>query len=370
MTQRYTETTRRSISWLRRTNEDGRLEMTPPYQRGPVWSEQQKSALIETVLLEYPIPEIYMQDVVTEDGGERHIVVDGQQRIRAVLEFISDEFAISHTGSRWEGLSFSELRGEDRIKIYEYSFVTRLLPTIPEEQIRAIFQRINRNTVSLNSQELRHATYWGEFIKLMESLSDLEFWSNINIFSANDRRRMLDTEFVSELTVAYLNGLQNKKGKLEDFYQMYEVDFDKTENVRSCFFSVLGEIEGALPEIRKTRFRKKSDFYTLFLVLAAVKKLFPLTEERRKSLGDTLREFGDNVDKYLNNNEAISDDNVAEYARYVERAASDLGSRRARARALGDVLKNVLPELHAPAHEMLAEPPVEMQQPTVSNHQT
>jgi uncharacterized protein with ParB-like and HNH nuclease domain len=209
MTQRYTETTRRSISWIRRTNDDGRLEMTPPYQRGPVWSEQQKSALIETVLLEYPIPEIYMQDVVSSDGSERHVIVDGQQRIRAVLEYIAGDYAISERGSRWEGMAFSELSDGDRLKIYEYSFVTRLLPTMPDEQIRAIFQRINRNTVSLNSQELRHATYWGEFITLMEELSDLEFWSSINIFSANDRRRMLDTEFVSELAVAYLNGLQN-----------------------------------------------------------------------------------------------------------------------------------------------------------------
>jgi hypothetical protein len=335
--------------------------MTPPYQRGPVWSAQQKSALIETILLEYPIPEIYMQDIVNANGSERHVLVDGQQRIRAVLEFISDEYAISEIGSRWEGLYFSELREEDRIKIYEYSFVTRILPTIPEEQIRSIFQRINRNTVSLNSQELRHATYWGDFIKLMESLSDLEYWSTINIFSANDRRRMLDTEFVSELAVAYLNGLQNKKGKLEDFYQIYEVNFDKTESVRSCFFSVLGEIEGALPDIRKTRFRKKSDFYTLFLVLAAVKRALPLAAERRTALGDRLRDFGENVDKHLYDDGEEVDANVAEYARYVERAASDLGSRRGRARALAGALRDVLPELHAPAHEMLAEPPDEVQ---------
>lgn len=361
MTQRYTETTRRSISWLRRTNDDGRLEMSPPYQRGPVWSAQQKSSLIETILLEYPIPEIYMQDVVTADGSERHVVVDGQQRIRAVLEFISDEYDISVKGSRWEGLSFSELRNEDRLKIFEYSFVTRILPTISDEQIRAIFQRINRNTVSLNSQELRHATYWGEFIKLMESLSDLEFWSSANVFSANDRRRMMDTEFVSELTVAYLNGLQNKKGKLEDFYQIYEVEFDKTENVRSTFFSVLGEIEGVIPEIRKTRFRKKSDFYTLFLVLASVKKIFPLTAERRLAVGDVLRRFGDEVDDYLADGQGSYDGNVVEYARNVEKAASDLGSRRARSRALAFALSNALPELHAPAREMLAEPPDTMQ---------
>ncbi|MEQ1769866.1 MAG: DUF262 domain-containing protein [Devosia sp.] len=359
MSQRYTETTSRSIAWIRRTNEDGRLEMVPPYQRGPVWSYQQKSALIETVLLEYPIPEIYMQDIVEADGSERHVVVDGQQRIRAVLEFIEGEFPITEKGSRWEGVSFSELGDPDRLKIFEYSFVTRLLPTMPEEQIRGIFQRINRNTVSLNSQELRHATYWGEFIKLMEELSDLEFWSNIDIFSPNDRRRMLDTEFVSELTVAYLNGLQNKKNKLEDFYQIYEREFDKTENVRTTFFTVLGEISGALPEIRRTRFRKKSDFYTLFLVLASVRNVLPLTAESREALGARVTRFASEVDEYLEGVQKAFDQNVAVYARNVDRAASDLGSRRARASALNEALGEIIPELRQPANEMLAEPPVE-----------
>lgn len=261
---KYTDTTHRSIAWLKKADSEFILEISPPFQRNPVWSNKQRSALIETILLEYPIPEIYMQDIVDEGGGEKHIVVDGQQRIRAVLDYISGDFAVEEENSRWRDLYFDDLSGDDKKKIYEYKFLVRILPSMPDEQIRSIFQRINRNTVVLNAQELRNATYWGDFIKLMKELSDSEFWTEFGIFSANDRRRMLDIEFVSELSVAYLNGLQNKKTKLEDYYQIYEKDFDDENDVRVLFHVILGEISQILPVLRLLRFRKKSDFYSLF----------------------------------------------------------------------------------------------------------
>ena len=68
------------------------------------------------------------------------------------------------------GFSRGDLSPDDRKKVFEYNFIVRLLPEMPDEELRAIFQRINRNTVTLNLQELRHATYWGPFIKLMEEV--------------------------------------------------------------------------------------------------------------------------------------------------------------------------------------------------------
>ena len=185
---------------------------------------------------------------------------------------------------------------QDRKKIFEYSFVVRLLPEMPDDEVRTIFQRLNRNTTTLNTQELRHATYWGPFIKLMEEISDFEFWSDAGIFSANDRRRMLDVEFISELAVAVLNGIQNKKKHLEEFYQQYETNFEDAEMVRTLFLNVLGEIGQILPNIAKTRWRKKSDFYTLFVTLAQYASSFPLAAERRDIASRGLLDLGTTVD--------------------------------------------------------------------------
>lgn len=343
--QKYLNTTHRSIAWFKKAFDAGDLVIKPPFQRNPVWSPRQQGSLMDTVLLEYPIPEIYMLDLTDSEGGQKHLLVDGQQRIRTVLGFISGDFEIEDENSRWAELSFEDLGPDDRKKIYEYSFVVRLLPDIPDEEVRNIFQRLNRNTTTLNAQELRHSTYWGPFIKLMEEISDFDFWSEAGIFSANDRRRMLDVEFVSELTVAVLNGIQNKKKMLEEFYQQYETKFEDSEKIRNIFVRVLGELEQILSNISKTRWRKKSDFYTLFVTLAQFVDKLPLSSERRLLAHAELCSFGEAVDT------AIRFDNVepqplrqrvADYVNSVERAASDLGSRKERERVLKEILANAL----------------------------
>lgn len=339
---KFTETTNRSVAWLKKANESGQLEMSPPFQRNPVWSERQKGSLIETMLLEYPIPEIYMQDITNHNGEEKHIVVDGQQRIRAVLEYIAGDYAINDESSRWNSFYFEDLSEDDRRKIYEYKFVTRILPHMPEEQIRSIFQRINKNTVVLNAQELRHATYWGPFIKLMEELADLGYWSHFGVFSPNDRRRMLDAEYISEIAVAYLNGPQNKKTKLEDYYQLYENEFEDYEKVKNLFVTVLGEIAQSIPDIYNTRFRKKSDFYTLFLVLAQYENRLPLPSEKRDRLYRFLRTFGDVIDFHLSRFITSDLDFVLDYAKNVDRAASDIGARRSRHTALSFIVRQAI----------------------------
>jgi hypothetical protein len=342
--QRYLNTTHRSVVWFKKAFEAGDLIVKPPFQRNPVWSKRQQSALIDTILLEYPIPELYMQDVTESNGEQKHILVDGQQRIRAVLDFLSGEFELEEESPRWGNMSFEDLSGDDKKKVYEYNFVVRLLPDISEEEVRAIFQRLNKNTMTLTTQELRHATYWGPFIKLMEEISDHEFWNDSGLFSANDRRRMADAEFISELTVAYLNGIQNKKKKLEEYYQQYEETFDQSEAVHTVFVKVLGELEQILPGFSKTRWRKKSDFYSLFLCFAAHVADLPLSAEKRLSARRALLEFGSAVDQVIR--EELPDGSVAQrivvdYVKNVERAASDLATRAERDRILREILEPV-----------------------------
>ncbi|MBK6974314.1 MAG: DUF262 domain-containing protein [Sterolibacteriaceae bacterium] len=343
--QRYLNTTQRTVVWFKKTYEAGDVVIKAPFQRNPVWSDRQKSALIDTILLEYPIPELYMQELTDASGDQKHVVVDGQQRIRAVLSFLAGEYELDDESPHWAGLSFDDLSPDDRKKVFEYNFIVRLLPEMPDEELRAIFQRINRNTVTLNLQELRHATYWGPFIKLMEELADLEFWSNAGLFSANDRRRMLDVEYVSELSVAVLNGLQNKKRNLEEFYQQYETNFEEAQHLRGIFVKVVGEIEQLLPDLAKTRWRKKSDFYTLFLKLARHAAALPLAAEARKSTSEVLLEIASTVDAVISEevDTSSADADIQAYVKNVERAASDLGSRKAREVALDNKLLSVFP---------------------------
>jgi Protein of unknown function DUF262 len=365
----YLETTHRNVIWFKRAAESDELQMAPPFQRNPVWTERQKSYLIDTILRGYPIPEIYMQDLVQPNAMQKHIVVDGQQRIRACLEFLEGRFELDPKQSPdFADLTFDELRDDEKQKIYEYRFVIRLMPRTPDPILRDIFQRLNRNNVALNAQELRQATYWGPFIQCMNRLSDQEYWSSAGIFTPNDIRRMMDIEFISELAVAVMHGLQNKKQSLDKWYTAYEKEFEQQAYVEMVFAKVFGELGQLLPNLLRTRWRKKSDFYSLFLVVAAHEKSLPLASDLRELASEKLNTFQELVTDFIRqtaprstaetddtdfdaNNAAAGEPpstaisqyptEVIQYAAAIQRASSDLANRRIRARQLESVLAEI-----------------------------
>src|SRR5258708_21843358 len=80
-----------SISWFQEHYKAIRLELRPPFQRKPMWTNKQRSFLIEAILLDVPIPEVYVQVTQGDDGTEQYGVVDGQQRLRTILQFVGIE---------------------------------------------------------------------------------------------------------------------------------------------------------------------------------------------------------------------------------------------------------------------------------------
>ena len=340
----YLNTTLRNVLWFKAAHEREELDMKPPFQRNPVWVTRQKSFLIDTILTGFPIPELYMLEVVTGEGQSKHIVVDGQQRIRAILEFMAGEFAIDPKDSpTWADMSFDDLSEQDKKKIYTYNFVVRMLPELDDIQIRAIFQRLNRNVLALNKQELRQATYWGAFLNLMNEISDRPTWQLLRVFTQTDVRRMRDVEYISELTIAALNGHQNKKDRLDDYYQLYEEEFEDTSTVEELFTLVLMELTKTLPDITKTRWKKKTDFYTLFLVFAAHKDSLPFNKAKRKTAHRILHSFGADLDNYVKataGKEEEFSENVRTYGAGI-RASTDLGSRKRRFEGLEKELNDI-----------------------------
>ncbi|HBZ34846.1 MAG TPA: hypothetical protein DEO33_00220 [Rikenellaceae bacterium] len=336
--------TLRNVAWFKNTHLAGELDIKPPFQRNPVWVERQKSYLLDSILHRYPIPEIYMQETVSESGETKYTIVDGQQRIRSVLEFLEGKFPINAQDSpQWADMRFDDLKGEEKKRIYEYNFVVRLLPDIDDEEIRTIFQRLNKNTVALNKQELRQATYWGSFIALMNKLSDKEYWSEIDVFSPNDVRRMLDVEYISEIAIAALHGPQNKKQNLDKFYEIYEDDFDQKDELERQFDTSALELIQILPNIGKTRWSKKTDFYTLFLILIEHNGQLPLAKDRRDIAQNILLEFGNEVDQFVRAEQKEQSKfsvDVKEYASGI-RASTDLASRKRRQSTLEHVLSSI-----------------------------
>lgn len=339
---KFLNTTNRTVVWFKKTNENGELQMKPPFQRNPVWTHPQKSYLIDSVLNGFPVPEIYMQEFVDETGNERHIIIDGQQRIRACLEFVEGRFEIKVEESpSWGGMKFDDLSPEDKRKVFGYTFIVRLLPEMSDEDIRGIFQRLNKNVVALNAQELRQATYWGPFIRTMQEIANYGYWSTTGIFTPLNIRRMMDIEFISEVSIALLHGHQNKKESLDQYYLAYEEEFESREELIAKFQKVIFELEQLYPDIKNTRWRKKSDFYSLFVLLASKSELLPLSTEGRAKARQLLDSFAEKVNLAVTGNENL--DLTEDERNYVKsiRASSDIGNRKRRHEAIEHLLANV-----------------------------
>ena len=277
MTSRITSTVHwnsspHPISDIRDWSEAGRLELRPDFQRREVWSAPARIMLMDTILRDVPMPKIFLANSIKE-GKTYRVVIDGQQRLSAILAFLRDEFSLEDpfTGEE-EGKRFSELDQEtqDRFISYQIDFNEARNPS--EDEVREVYARVNKYTMPLTKQELRRADFPGDFLTVSEELAINDYFDRVSLFSAANRRRYADVEYVSELLAGMIDGIQDKKGTLDNFYIKFS-KWEKSEKKKIVerFSQTLREIElifrNFQPSISETRFRQKADFYTLFLVV-------------------------------------------------------------------------------------------------------
>jgi len=145
------------------------LILRPKFQRAEVWNNKLKSRLVESVLLNLPVPPVF----VAEDDDSTKVVVDGQQRLQAIDDFYHGRFDLSDLEIYTELNGKKLLDLEPRLQRRFKQRVLRML-TIPyseELDVRfLIFERLNTNTVPLNDQEIRNATLGGPLNDLLARL--------------------------------------------------------------------------------------------------------------------------------------------------------------------------------------------------------
>lgn len=346
------------ISWFREHYLNGGLSIKPPFQRRPVWTPRQKCYLIETILLEFPIPEIYVQRSVTAEGVEAFAIVDGQQRIRSVLQFIgseSDEEEREFNGfvldrlestSSWSGLSFADMSDEQKKAFYSYLFTVRYLDTESDEDTKDVFRRLNKYLTPLKPQELRNATYSGPFAKLAEKLADDEYWAENRIITPASIRRQGDVEFVSELMIGTLHGPQGGAASIIDhYYAMYEDYDDEFPDQRAlvaAFGRTLDMIRDVLPNLKIFRWGNKTDFYTMFVAFAHLFHKEKPKRREKSGLRQALAGFAAEIDEKRRNENARVSEEAASYVRNVRGGANEKARRAARHEAFSAVVRREL----------------------------
>ncbi|BDF68157.1 hypothetical protein CE91St43_21290 [Oscillospiraceae bacterium] len=308
------------ISDVRDWNDSYRLELRPDFQRNEVWSNAAQIMLIDTIIKGIPIPKVYIKSII-RDGNTYRVVIDGQQRLTAILKFVKNKLALKkpYIGEH-QDKKFSELPPEVQNQILRYKIDINEIFNPTDEEIRDLYSRVNKYTVQLNKQELRRADFPGDFIHLAEELSENKFFEKAKIFSVKQRRRMLDVEYIEELLTIILKGIQDKKDYLDAVCEEY-MQLDNQADIVDIFTGIIDDIalifDAEEFPMKDTRFKQKSDFYSLFACIFELRKEAVLNCENLERTREILREMCDNIGPQ-------SDDDL--YREYATRCLSDANS--------------------------------------------
>jgi hypothetical protein len=222
------------------------LVVNNEYQRSDkVWPAPARAFLIETMILGYPMPKLYLYQVTDiRNRTTRKEIVDGQQRSKAIFDFYAGNLRLTRT------LETEELRGKtygDLDEAQQGAFLNYPLPAdlfigATPEEIREIFRRMNSYTVPLNPEEKRHAIYQGAFKWFVYRVSREyeQALLRLGVLSSKAIVRMADAKLITEVSHALIFGIRTTNAKsLDDLYRQRDREFPEEEDISQRFTAAL-----------------------------------------------------------------------------------------------------------------------------------
>jgi len=197
----FTEKSDPPINSLYEHYKSGDLILDPIFQRRQVWDDARASRLIESVLLEVPLPVFYLAE--SRDGSQE--VIDGQQRLSAFFRFLDNEYPLRALQAipQLKGVRFRDLEKLLQRQIKDYPVRTVTFKRESDENLRfEIFERLNTGAVPLNAQELRNCVYRGSYNNLLIGLSQDREYMRLMGLTAPEKR-MKDVEYVLRFAAFY-----------------------------------------------------------------------------------------------------------------------------------------------------------------------
>ena len=268
------------LSWQK----TGTLELSPSFQRRPVWTKPQKSYLVDTIYRGLPVPIIFLRERTdVETLSTIREVVDGQQRLRTVISFISpeslnnlterDEFVVQKKhNSDIANFSFAKFSSAMKKRLLSYQFSVHVLPSdTSDADVLSIFARMNSTGSKLNDQELRNAEFFGVFknASYETAYSQLERWRKWGVFSEQDIARMREVEMTSIIFIYLIDGLfEQTQRNIDKYYKKFDEEFPEKEAVLKRFHRITQTLEDQFGEsLATSNFSNRAQFFQLVVLI-------------------------------------------------------------------------------------------------------
>lgn len=232
------------------------IVLAPSYQRNYTWADNdvdnKRSRLIESLLLNIPIPVIYFAEMQTL----QYEVIDGQQRLKTFFDFMENKFALEQLEIKKDlnGKKYQELSQSDQDIIRKRSVRAIVILNESDEQIKyEVFERLNLGSVQLTKQEIRNATLRGPFNDLLRELASTPLFRERLIFSLKkDQNNMAYEEMVLRF-FAYHESNSKRVENLATFLTEFmrskkDISAAESTKLKNLFLQTLQKINEYLGE--------------------------------------------------------------------------------------------------------------------------
>lgn len=341
------------------------LDPSPTFQRKLVWKKQHKNRFIQTILLNFPFPEIYIApgELNTDTLTLQDLIVDGQQRCTTIVNYIDGKDVF--VNSSRELKKFRELSKEEKEDFLNFEVSVRYMKNASKEQIAEIFQRINSTEYSLNTIERDNAK-WGdsEFILFAKQIIEKDdnlnfeiisyklnkdnkellhnfFVTEFKIFSENDLKRMLALQYVLTLLSTLIS---DKYFRRNEYNQKY-IELYNDEFIDASFYEI-GLTETikflmALNLSEKSYWLTKTNVFTLIIELFKFDDLNKISKDKFKnSLESFELDYKDYQHKPSDFKENFT--NQTKYFEFSREAMNELPARELRGKLMNTLINNCL----------------------------
>jgi len=339
--------------------DSGILDTSPDFQRKLVWKKHHKYTFIETILMNFPFPEVYIasseMDVSTLKSKE--IVVDGKQRLTAIVEYIK---GINDFTSQTKIKSFENLEKEEKKDFLNYLVTVKDLKDMAYTNITEVFQRINSTEYSLNTNERLNALFGdGEFTVFCKQIIDSNYKPEENetdiilnksekeflntfftvneVFSDNDVSRMFDVQYIMLIVSTLLEGdYFGRSLKINEYLEKYNSSF-------LIYSTPLEYIINSIKIITELKFSKKSYWFNKANLFTLIIEFAKINREKLDllRLEQSLLDLETKVDLYFSDDESI--DITEDEKKYFEVARQGSHEKASRIHR-GKIIKKIIQE--------------------------
>ena len=310
------------------------LNLSPDYQRNPVWRSSSQTKLIDSILTGKPLPSFFVRRL----GPDQYEMVDGQQRARTIDSYWNNKipgedrkYITERIRSECNPSAFRELFLKYRLS------VTIIENLRTDEKIEDYYVLLNNSSLRLNRPELKKAAHYNtRFLELIRTATDYPAFKELELFDEYSLKRMTDFEAASELIATIKAGIFDKKEKIDELF-----DDDISEAEQSALFEafarimdVLAEFEGEV-RIKRTRIRQKADFYSFCYFIHGLSNY---SIETKLYIYKCFTRIAPHIKPSNARCEPLR-----EYAHHCVTQSNSKAARTARHQILSDILANPLP---------------------------